>query len=166
MTRQRCIGHWLDSALLDCRIALRMLRKSLGFTAVAILTLAVGIGASTSVFSVVNAVLIRALSYPHPDRLVYVWSPNPRFQLPIEYLTPMNADFFELRKQNRSFASLALFSVGKFNVSADGRSDVAHQFGNCADRLRTKGVSKAYFCLSSAGEPRKEGRQLHPPTLA
>src|SRR5262249_28789716 len=123
MARQVRVGHWLDSVYLDFRLALRMLRKSPGFTAVVVLTLALGIGASTSVFSVINAVLIRWLPYLHPDRLVYVWSPNPRFQLPIEYLTPMNADFFDLQEQNRSFASLALFGVTKFNVSAHGRSD-------------------------------------------
>ena len=117
-----------------------MLRKSPGFTAVALLTLAVGIGVSTSVFSVVNAVLIRALRYPHPDRLVYVWSPNPRFQLPIEYLTPMNADFFDLQKENRSFASLALFSVAKFNVSSDGRSDALGGARVTGDFFETMGV--------------------------
>src|SRR5438270_719217 len=140
MARQVHIGHWLDSVFSDCRLALRMLRKSPGFTAVAVLTLAVGIGASTSVFSVVNAVLIRALPYPHPDRLVYVWSPNPRFQLPIEYLTPMNADFFDLQKQNRSFASLALFGVAKFNVSADGRSDALGGARVTGDFFETMGV--------------------------
>src|SRR5215831_13076018 len=140
MVRQARIENWLDSISSDCRLALRMLRKSPCFTAVALLTLAVGIGAGTSVFSVVNAVLIRALSYPHPDRLVYVWSPNPRFQLPIEYLTPMNADFFELRKQNRSFASLALFSVAKFNVSADGRSDALGGARVTRDFFETMGV--------------------------
>jgi hypothetical protein len=77
-----------------------MLRKSPGFTAVAVLTLALGIGASTSVFSLINAVLIRTLPYKEPECLVYLWSPNPRFQLPVEYLTPMNADFFDLQKQN------------------------------------------------------------------
>src|SRR6184192_3534458 len=110
--------NWIQDFVQDLHYGVRTLRKSPSFTAVALLTLAVGIGAGTSVFSVVNAVLIRALPYPHPDRLVYVWSPNPRFQLPIEYLTPMNADFFDLQKQNRSFASLALFGVAKFNVLA------------------------------------------------
>lgn len=114
---------WLEQMSQDLRYGLRTLRKSPGFTAVAVLTLALGIGASTTVFSLINAVLIRSLPYPHPDRLVYLWSPNPRFQLPIEYLTPMNADFFDLQKQNRSFASLALFGPAKFNVAADGRAD-------------------------------------------
>ena len=140
MVRQARIENWLDSISSDCRLALRMLRKSPGFTAVALLTLGVGIGASTSVFSVVNAVLIRALPYPHPDRLAYVWSPNPRFQVPIEYFTPMNADFFDLQKLNHSFASLALFSVAKFNVSADGRSDALGGARVTGDFFETMGV--------------------------
>jgi putative ABC transport system permease protein len=108
----------LETFWQDARYGVRVLRKNLGFTAVAILTLALGIGASTSVFSLINAVLIRSLPYHEPDRLVYLWSPNPRFQLPIEYLTPMNADFFDLQKQNHSLESLALFGPAKFNVSA------------------------------------------------
>jgi len=138
--RQVRIEYWLDSVFSDCRTALRMLRKSPSFTAVALLTLAVGIGASTSVFGVVNAVLIRALPYPHPYRLVYVWSPNPRFQLPIEYLTPMNSDFLDLQKRNRSFASLALFSPAKFNVSAEGRSDALGGARVTGDFFETMGV--------------------------
>jgi predicted permease len=126
-TKEKCRDarrvNWIQDFVQDLRFGLRLLRKSPGFAAVAILTLGLGIGASTSVFSVINAVLIRALPYSHPDRLVYVWSPNPRFQLPIEYLTPMNADFFDLQKQNHSFTSLALFGVAKFNVAVDGRSD-------------------------------------------
>ena len=140
MIRQVRIEYWLDSVFSDCRTALRMLRKSPSFTAVALLTLAVGIGASTSVFGVVNAVLIRALPYPHPYRLVYVWSPNPRFQLPIEYLTPMNSDFLDLQKRNRSFASLALFSPAKFNVSAEGRSDALGGARVTGDFFETMGV--------------------------
>src|SRR5438034_5937605 len=98
--------NWIQDFVQDLHYGVRAVRKSSGFASVAILTLGLGIGASTSVFSVINAVLIRALPYPHPDRLVYVWSPNPRFQLPIEYLTPMNADFFDLQMQNHSFTSL------------------------------------------------------------
>ena len=126
-TKEKCRDargvNWIQDLIQDLRYGLRMLRRSPGFTLVATLTLALGIGASTSVFSLINAVLIRSLPYPHPDRLVYLWSPNPRFQLPIEYLTPMNADFFDLQKQNRSFASLSLFGTAKFNVAADGHAD-------------------------------------------
>jgi len=115
--------NFIEGFFQDLRYGLRTLRNSPGFMIVAVLTLALGIGATTSVFSLLNAVLLRSLPYPEPGRLVYVWSPNPRLQLPIEYLTPMNADFFDLQKQNRSFASLALFGVAKFNVAADGLSN-------------------------------------------
>src|SRR6266705_1796266 len=131
---------FLETLLQDALYALRLLRKSPGFTAVSILALALGIGASTSVFSLINAVLIRTQPYGEPERLVYFWSPNPRFQLPVEYLTPMNADFFDLQKQNRSFASLALFGVGRFNVLADGRSDALGGARVTGDFFETMGV--------------------------
>jgi hypothetical protein len=113
----------MDTILQDLRYAFRLLARNPGFTAIAILTMALGIGASTSVFSLINAVLIRSLPYREPERLVYLWSPNPRFQLPFEYLTPMNADFFDLQRQNHSLASLALFGPAKFNVASEGRAD-------------------------------------------
>ena len=121
--REELVGNWLRSVFSDCRYGIRQLRKNRGFTAVAVLTLALGIGSTTSVFSLINAVLIRSLPYGEPERLVYLWSPNPRFQLPVEYLSPMNADFFELQKQNRSLVSLALFGPARFNVASEGRAD-------------------------------------------
>ncbi len=144
-TKEECrdargVGFF-DSLFQDLRFGLRMLLKNPGFTAVAVLTLAVGIGASTSVFSLVNAVLIQSLPYPHPDRLVYLWSPNPRFALPIEYLTPMTADFFDLQRENHSFASLALFGATKFNVAADGRADALGGTRVTGDFFKVMGIA-------------------------
>lgn len=133
--------NFLEGILQDLRYALRTLRNSPGFMIVAVVTLALGIGATTSVFSLLNAVLLRSLPYPEPGRLVYLWSPNPRFQLPIEYLTPMNADFFDLQKQNHSFASLALFEVAKFNVAADGHSDALGGARVTGNFFETMGVA-------------------------
>src|SRR5437016_7694572 len=115
--REERVGNWLRSVLSDFRYGIRQLRRNPGFTAIAVLTLALGIGATTSVFSLINAVLIRSLPYGEPERLVYLWSPNPRFQLPVEYLSPMNADFFELQKKNKSIVSMPICGPATFTVA-------------------------------------------------
>src|SRR5437588_6685702 len=66
------IPVWFDQLVQDARYGLRMLRRTPAFSAVVMLTLALGIGLTTAVFSVVNAVLVRPLSYPSPDRLVWI----------------------------------------------------------------------------------------------
>ena len=131
----------MDTILQDLRYAFRLLARNPGFTAIAILTMALGIGASTSVFSLINAVLIRSLPYREPERLVYLWSPNPRFQLPFEYLTPMNADFFDLQKQNHSLVSLALFGPAKFNVASEGRADALGGARVTGEFFKTMGIT-------------------------
>ena len=100
----------MDSLVKDLRFALRMLLKNPGFTAVAVLTLALGIGANAAIFSVVNAVLLRPLPYPDLDRLVLVWESTIHDRTNIVSAP----NFFDWQQQNGVFESMALFdSAGR-----------------------------------------------------
>lgn len=101
----------------DLRYGVRLLAKSPGFTAVAVLTMALGIGASTAVFSLLNAVLLRSLPYGHPSRLVYIWSPIPRLTAVPREIGPNWPDYVEWTRTSRSFTSMAAFDSGYFNVT-------------------------------------------------
>ncbi|MFZ0819933.1 MAG: ABC transporter permease [Candidatus Acidiferrales bacterium] len=97
---------FLETLWQDLRFAFRMLRKNPGFTAVAILTLALGIGANTAIFSLINGVLLRPLPYRDPDRLTMVWGKNDDGTRDnVGYAT-----YLEWKAQNKSFQELALYS--------------------------------------------------------
>jgi predicted permease len=95
----------LESFSQDLRFALRMLRKTPGFTAVSILTLTLGIGTSTAIFSVVNAVLLRRLPFPDPDRLVHLWETKPPGSDLRNVVDPWN--FLDWRERTHSFEGMA-----------------------------------------------------------
>jgi putative ABC transport system permease protein len=107
---------WLSSVLSDCRYALRQLRKNPGFTAVAVLTLALGIGVTTAIFSVVYGVLLRPLPYPDPNRLMAIFEVNSKGR-PTRLADP---NFDDFRDQNRSFQAFAKYSA--YTVSVSGAS--------------------------------------------
>src|SRR2546423_9774930 len=89
----------------DVRYGLRVLAKNPGFTAIAVLTLALGIGANTALFSVVNGVLLNPLPFPSPDELVAVYTKSPTFQeSSVSY-----PNFLDWQKDSHSFASLCAF---------------------------------------------------------
>src|SRR6202163_4095031 len=106
VTRDQWAWLWLDELVRDLRYGARMLRKSPGFTAVAVLTLALGIGANTAIFSLVNGVLLRPLPYRNPDRLTMVWEKS-RAGSPdnVGYAT-----YLDWKAQNKSFEQLAIYS--------------------------------------------------------
>src|SRR5438105_4592585 len=99
----------MRNILQDLRFGVRMLLKNPGFTTVAVLTLALGIGANTAIFSVVNAVLLRALPFKQPDRLVTVWERNPKQGYDQNVAAP--ATFLVWKAQSKSFEQLAMFST-------------------------------------------------------
>src|SRR5947209_3495282 len=101
----------------DLRYAVRQLRKNLGFTAVAVLTLALGIGACSAIFSVVNGVLLRPLDYPNADRLVVIREASPP-QFPEFSIAPPN--YVDWTKQAKSFAGIAAYTGAQLNLTGDG----------------------------------------------
>jgi predicted permease len=101
--REQLRGFWLPTVWTDVHFATRMLRRSPGFTAVALLTLALGIGANTAIFSVVNAVLLRPLPYPNAKRLAMIWS-----TWGTETRGPASGpELIELRNRSRAFEEIA-----------------------------------------------------------
>src|SRR3989441_8149122 len=104
----------------DLKFAFRQLLKNPGFTTVVILTLALGIGANTAIFSVVNAVLLKALPYREPKRIVMLWTDNPSLNLGFHELPPAPPDLLDWRSQAHSFEQIAAFRTRLADLSEPG----------------------------------------------
>src|SRR5262245_42363120 len=109
----------------DLRFAFRQLLKNPGFTAVAVLTLALGIGANTTIFSLVNGVLLKPLPYPDSDRLVALC--NPRREPRQDFVGLTAPAFNDWRSQNTACEDLAAYQPGGFDLTANG--EAARLFG-------------------------------------
>ena len=113
----------MDTIFNDARYALRSLLRRPGFTAIAVITLALGIGANTAIFSVVNGVLLQPLPYPESDRLVSLRQSNVTTNpaQPDAQIAPGN--FLEWQRQNTSFSSLAAYRTVSYNLTGDGNPE-------------------------------------------
>src|ERR1700720_3052 len=110
----------MNSLWQDVRFGLRMLAKNPGFTAIAVLTLALGIGANTAIFSVVNAVLLRPLPFAASNRIVSIGESLPGFSSTM----PMNApDYRTFAERQRSFEALAIYGNRHFDLTGEGRPE-------------------------------------------
>jgi putative ABC transport system permease protein len=108
--------NWLESFLQDVRYGLRVLARNPGFTAVAVITLALGIGANTAIFTVVNAVLLRPLPYEKPDQLVAVFESEPECRnCPVS-----GPDFLDWRQSSKSFSSLVAGTMDQASLTGAG----------------------------------------------
>ncbi len=115
-TRETWGGTSVEAAARDVRFALRLLRKSPSFAITAIAVLALGIGATSSIFSVVNAVLLRPLPFSEPDRLVMVWERQPFGRSNVI----QTQNFLDWRARNRSFSQISAIYGISMNLSGDG----------------------------------------------
>jgi putative ABC transport system permease protein len=122
--RDRRGGLLLETVLQDLRFGLRMLRKNAGFTAVAVLTLALGIGANTAIFSVVDAILLRPLPFPDPGRLMMVWHTPPQKSFPgVARFVVSPANYLDWHSQNDVFEQMAAIGFRSFNLTGIGQPE-------------------------------------------
>jgi predicted permease len=124
-------GAWLETLAQDLRFAARTLRKNPGFTAIAILTLALGIGANAAIFSLVDAVLLHPLPFRAPNQLVMLWEKPPNF----DHNTISALTFLDWKDQSRSFQSIAGISAGTSAITG----------GAEAQQIPSQRVSANYF---------------------
>jgi len=116
-TRAVWTWTWLAQLSQDLRYAVRILVKTPGFTAVAVVTLALGIGANAAIFSLVSAVLLRPLPFPQPDRLVLVWDDVSALGGPYSITEPSPADYAAWKEQSRSFTDVAAMTQASYNLT-------------------------------------------------
>src|SRR3954471_22032832 len=101
----------IDGLLRDVCHAARNLLRTAGFTLVTVATLALGIGANTAIFSVVNAVILRPLGYPQPDRLVYISTQFPQMGFDQFWVSP--PEYLEFQERTKAFSSIGGFNSGQ-----------------------------------------------------
>jgi putative ABC transport system permease protein len=131
---------WFDQLLADIHIGLRMLRTSPGFAAVAVLTLALGIGANTAIFSVVNAVILRPLAYKDSTSLMNVWGKFQKDGIPQNWIS--EPEYWDLIAHNESFSQIAAYALGgRANLTRADAEPVQVSEANCtADIFPMLGV--------------------------
>lgn len=125
--------------LTDIRYALRMLAKSPAFTFVSVLTLALGIGANTAIFSLVHSILLRPLPYHESDQLVRMIQASPKLGLPSWGVS--QADFAAYREGNRSFDTMALYVSGEINLIGEGEPERLPVTSVTADFFKVLGIN-------------------------
>ena len=130
--------QWIEALWQDLRFAARMLRKNPGFTCIAVATLALGIGANTAIFSLVNTVLLRPLPYKDADRLVTVWGYNRSRGYTTDQVSPQ--DFADWKSQNHVFESMGASTDVVYTLTGAGEPAVIIAYAFSADYFHVLGV--------------------------
>ena len=146
--RERNTLPWFEYLLQDLRFALRQLRKAPGFTTVVIITLALGIGVNTALFSIVNTVLLHPIALPRPGELVAVDAAKPNFETgSISY-----PNFRDWQRDNHSFTALAIFRHLGFLLTGAGQTERIHGDLVSSDLFSMLGVKPVIGRLFAPGE--------------
>ena len=140
--------HLLETLLQDLRYGVRQLLHSPGFTVVAVFTLAIGIGATAAIFSFVNAVLLKPLPYPHPERIVSVWEKAPQFDT--NFISTLN--FLDWRQQSRCFQFFSAIARDTVTLTGSGTPEELNVSRVSASYFRVLGVNAAMGRTFAPGE--------------
>src|SRR5262245_39244575 len=127
--------------LKDVRYAIRVLRKKPGFVLASVITLALGIGGSTAIFSVVNAVILRQLPFPDQDRLVRIWESNLQRGWPT--FSASGPNFLDWKNQNEVFERIAAQDFSSFTITGDGEPERITGANVSSDLFPILGVTPA-----------------------
>jgi putative ABC transport system permease protein len=145
----------MDGLLRDVRHATRHLVRSPGFAIVTILTLALGIGANTAIFSVVNVVILQPLRYPQPDRLVYISSQFPQLGFDQFWISP--PEFLEFQERTRTFSAVGAFASGQANLTTPDQPRRVNAVQASAELFNVLGVNALYGRTFETAETRPNG---------
>jgi hypothetical protein len=144
----------MNDFLQDLRYALRTFKRTAGLTVVSVASLAIGIGANTAVFSVVNALLLEPLPYPAPDRLTVLWLRSPGINIPQDWPSP--GQFIDVKNENRSFSEMS--------ISQGGTGTLIGRAGQApfADPQRVEALRTSSSLFHLLGAKARYGRLLLP----
>ena len=162
--------RWIEELVQDVRLAVRLLLRSPGFAVVVIVTLALGIGANTAIFSLVNGVILRPFSYPKPDQLMYLTTQFPTLGFLQFWVSP--PEYMEFQEVNRSFSDVGAYTTGEVNLTAGDRPLRVRSANLDEHLLHALGVQPAEGRLFGKGEtdvtgpPSTAGPPPSPPALA
>ncbi|MFY9608912.1 MAG: ABC transporter permease [Blastocatellia bacterium] len=145
-----------DEVFQDLRYGIRMLVKNPSFTFVAVLTLALGIGANTAIFSVVNAVLLRPLPFHDPDRVITVWEPSRDGHT----LSLTDVEYFDYRAQNHVFEDMAAYAIGTLSLTGNGQPERVAAMGGSASLFTVLAVAPALGRAFTAEEDKPDAPQV------
>jgi len=148
----------METIITDLRFGMRILLKQPSFAIVAVITLALGIGANTAIFSLVNSILLRPLPFREPDRLVRMLQASPKLGLTSWGVS--QADFAAYREQNRSFESIAIYNTGATNLTGAGEPERLPIATVTAGFFKVFGVNALLGRTFAEGEDEKGRNQV------